>query len=226
MKFSTRMPLQLGQLGIWYFIGYFLIIRLREFTLDGSFYEELAEYKDGHMLALKLSALFAFFSYTLCQYLLLYYGYRRWRWYVLVLVQVGMILSCMFFRAFLEEGIVAAIFGYGNYNPDMPWSTYLWDNVYYAVIFCCLGLVYYFYQLANFNEQRRQESELLQRETELKFLRSQVNPHFLFNTLNNLYALVNANSRHSLTALEKLSALLRYSLYEKAPLVPIEKEID
>jgi two-component system LytT family sensor kinase len=51
-------------------------------------------------------------------------------------------------------------------------------------------------------------------ETELKFLRNQTNPHFLFNTLNNIYALARKNSDETADVVMKLSTLLRFMLYE------------
>jgi len=51
-------------------------------------------------------------------------------------------------------------------------------------------------------------------ETELKFLRNQTNPHFLFNTLNNIYALARKKSDDTAGAIMKLSKLLRFMLYE------------
>lgn len=51
-------------------------------------------------------------------------------------------------------------------------------------------------------------------ETELKFLKSQTNPHFLFNTLNNIYALSRKNSANTADAIMKLSGILRFMLYE------------
>jgi len=53
-----------------------------------------------------------------------------------------------------------------------------------------------------------------QTETELNFLRAQINPHFLFNTLNNLYALALRKSDKSPDAILKLSSILRYLLYD------------
>src|SRR5690606_34991410 len=50
--------------------------------------------------------------------------------------------------------------------------------------------------------------------TELLWLRSQINPHFLFNTLNNIYYLVYSKSEAAPTAVLKLSAIMRYMLYE------------
>ncbi|PWS26134.1 hypothetical protein DHW03_15165 [Pedobacter yonginense] len=51
-------------------------------------------------------------------------------------------------------------------------------------------------------------------ETELKFLKNQINPHFLFNTLNNIYALSRKKSEHTPLIVVKLSKLLRFMLYE------------
>lgn len=69
---------------------------------------------------------------------------------------------------------------------------------------------------------RRQQ----EKEAELKLLKAQLNPHFLFNTLNNLYGLSVVKSDKLPNLMLKLSNLLRYSLYEtKETFVPLAKEI-
>ncbi|MFK8060768.1 MAG: sensor histidine kinase [Polaribacter sp.] len=69
---------------------------------------------------------------------------------------------------------------------------------------------------------RRQQ----EKEAELKLLKAQLNPHFLFNTLNNLYGLSVIKSDKLPNLMLKLSDLLRYSLYETSSvLVPLDKEI-
>jgi len=63
-------------------------------------------------------------------------------------------------------------------------------------------------------------------ESELKFLKMQINPHFLFNSLNNIYALSISNSEKTPESIHSLSEMLRYVIYEcEKPKVPIEKEI-
>ena len=63
-------------------------------------------------------------------------------------------------------------------------------------------------------------------ESELQFLKSQINPHFLFNNLNNLYSYAIANSPKTPTIILELSSVLRYMLYEcREKFVPLSKEI-
>lgn len=65
-----------------------------------------------------------------------------------------------------------------------------------------------------------------QKEIELKHLKAQLNPHFLFNTLNNLYGLSVTQSKKLPELMLKLSELLRYSLYEtNQNFVSLEKEL-
>jgi len=76
-------------------------------------------------------------------------------------------------------------------------------------------------------ERKYLEKEKEQINTELQFLKSQIHPHFLFNTLNNLYTLILQKSDRASDALLRLSDLLRYLLYEcQEELVPLSKEIE
>ena len=63
-------------------------------------------------------------------------------------------------------------------------------------------------------------------EAELEFLKQQVNPHFLFNSLNTIYFQIDKTNTEARNTLHQLSEMLRYQLYETgAALIPIEKEI-
>lgn len=63
-------------------------------------------------------------------------------------------------------------------------------------------------------------------EAELNFLKSQINPHFVFNSLNSVYFLINKDNLEAREALHKFSEMLRYQLYEmNEEKVPIEKEV-
>ncbi|MCF0187068.1 MAG: histidine kinase [Bacteroidaceae bacterium] len=63
-------------------------------------------------------------------------------------------------------------------------------------------------------EEIKQQAESERREMELKNLRNQLNPHFLFNTLNNIYSLIAISGDKAQKAVHQLSQMLRYILYE------------
>ena len=64
-------------------------------------------------------------------------------------------------------------------------------------------------------------------EADLKQLKEQLNPHFLFNTLNNIYYLIGTNTTKAQESVHRLSGLLRYALYDnEVKLVPLDKEIE
>lgn len=73
----------------------------------------------------------------------------------------------------------------------------------------------------------RKELERSRTEAELKNLKSQLNPHFLFNTLNNIYSLIALSPEEAQSAVHELSRLLRYVLYESSQeYVTVGKEIE
>lgn len=75
-------------------------------------------------------------------------------------------------------------------------------------------------------ERHNQELIAEQRTTELANLKSQLNPHFLFNTLNTIYALVDISPEDAKKAVHTLSSLLRYMLYEDVKLTTLQREAD
>ena len=77
------------------------------------------------------------------------------------------------------------------------------------------------------SEEARREAEKNRTEAELKNLRNQLNPHFLLNTLNNIYALITFDSDKAQQAVQELSKLLRHVLYEnQQTFVALGKEAD
>jgi two-component system LytT family sensor kinase len=76
-------------------------------------------------------------------------------------------------------------------------------------------------------EQMKDLAEKEKLRTELSLLKSQVNPHFLFNTLNNIYAMAITQSENTADAVMKLAQIMRYILQDaEIELVPVQKDIE
>lgn len=91
-------------------------------------------------------------------------------------------------------------------------------------------IIYYLYHIlkrtSEISEQKL-KLETLAKSAELELLKIQLNPHFLFNALNSIKALVLIDQEKSRDAIIKLSELLRFSLnYEKSPLIQLKEEIN
>ncbi len=75
-------------------------------------------------------------------------------------------------------------------------------------------------------ERQRRDIAAEQKASELRNLKSQLNPHFLFNTLNSIYALIEISPSEAQTAVHELSQMLRYILYETPSQVTLRQETD
>lgn len=76
------------------------------------------------------------------------------------------------------------------------------------------------------NQRKMQALQQEKLAAELNFLKAQSNPHFLFNTLNNLYGLARRNDQNTASFIMKLSNIMRYILQEcSSPSIPIEREV-
>jgi LytS/YehU family sensor histidine kinase len=100
--------------------------------------------------------------------------------------------------------------------PDIQASIVLNRNLYFLVSFSIIAISTIWQIIIDWlkSESSRKELQTKNMQSELKFLKSQINPHFLFNTLNNLYALTLKKSDLAPEIVLKLSEIMRYMLYE------------
>ncbi|MGK0365197.1 MAG: two-component system LytT family sensor kinase [Saprospiraceae bacterium] len=106
-----------------------------------------------------------------------------------------------------------------------------WRNIISMAInfslFWMISTLLKIYQKSQKEEAQQLELKAVQLESELKFLKTQLSPHFIFNTLNNIYSLVKQGHENAAPMLAKLSAILRYVLYDSSrKKVFLEKEIN
>jgi sensor histidine kinase YesM len=119
----------------------------------------------------------------------------------------------------------------------LPWNTrfsvpmvLILEEFYNSILFFGWLALYFLYHL--FDRLNRSEIERFQlmssvKEAELRALKSQVNPHFIFNSLNSLRALIEEDPARARTAVTQLANLLRYSLQSgQTETVPFEDELE
>lgn len=101
-----------------------------------------------------------------------------------------------------------------------------WDHYIYGL--CCTVIVSMMYLTKKWADQEDQmkNSKINQLQTELKYLRSQINPHFLFNGLNTVYGHIHPDNSQARDMMVQFSDLLRYNLYEAdVDFISVQKEI-
>jgi len=156
------------------------------------------------------------FLFALLPYLLFYHLYPQKKYFA---ITAGITLSL--FVCFLAGFTWTSIMEHENVRP----GNYLPQAAFYGIVNSVFGIAFYFVRYSRYKELSEKEAQLQNRQSELAFLRSQINPHFLFNNLNNIYSLVFYKSEQALAAIAGLSELLRYMLYDTTEAVALAVEV-
>jgi hypothetical protein len=138
------------------------------------------------------------------------------------------LISAVALRYSWEYLFFLPVLGFDNYKGHAWPVTDFIGNVfwYYFPKYFVYGLMYFFAENWYKTRQLQQELQKEKSTAELAFLRSQLNPHFLFNTLNDIYSLTYQKSEQAPEAVLKLSELLRYMLREGTEdFMPLAQEI-
>lgn len=129
----------------------------------------------------------------------------------------GFLVIFLFFvasRYLIEQVITLHWLNKQNYTADTGTLWYLYDNILYSskpiILSTVLWTILFLVRTLEYNNVILEENK----NTEIKFLKAQINPHFVFNTLNNIYSMVYFKSDKSLPAIEKLSQIMQFTTYE------------
>lgn len=118
----------------------------------------------------------------------------------------------------------------GSFPFEITWMQYLGAMLVWMAFYALIAAVSVAFKMTATwyaTETARKELERSRSEAELQNLKSQLNPHFLFNTLNNIYSLIALSQERAQEAVHDLSRLLRYVMYESSqPLVTLEKDLN
>jgi sensor histidine kinase YesM len=117
-------------------------------------------------------------------------------------------------------------------HPDQPFAIHailgtIFNNLLTAILIIGSSTAFELFAKWNAEQKIRKEIENVQLATNLALLRNQVSPHFFMNTLNNIHSLIEMDTHKAQDAVERLSTLMRYLLYDSAQnVLELRKEID
>lgn len=206
----------------------FWIAYVTFFLFQYSLYSSTSEYT---LSTIGKSLLLTSFADMTAAYFTVYYLLPKYllkkRYFLFAL---GLILSAalviLFQRVLLYYISYPHIYHYNMEEIGSFWRInpfYSFINIYSVVaLFTTIKLLKYWFK----NQQLKSELENKNKTSELALLRSQLNPHFLFNTLNNIDSLILTNQEKASDAIIKLSDILRFIVYDATDIVPVDKEIN
>jgi len=136
------------------------------------------------------------------------------------------VASFVVVRYFVEEWFLPQFFGIRNYAENTSFTFYFFDNIFYSSTTIFISTTFWFFKYSILAEEEKMQLMEAKKNAELQALKTQINPHFIFNSLNNIYSLVYQKSDKALPALEELSQLLRYSTKDlEEDFISLDKEI-
>jgi two-component system LytT family sensor kinase len=153
---------------------------------------------------------------------------QHWIPTTLILLLFIALLALINYCFFLLVFSISTQLGYFKKMPDMNFIVPIWARQILFNYPTVVGFAMAIKLLKNWYVKQKEAAEAAHQKinAELQLLKAQVHPHFLFNTLNNIYSFIINNSPAALQAIRKLSALLRYIVYEcNQPNVNLEKEL-
>jgi len=169
-------------------------------------------------------------TYILMYWLLPNYFYKRKRLFFVIIITISVLLVFNFIAVVFKNS--PTLYNRLAGTTNNPTSFQVFQQIIIIDQLSSLPIVVGFALMIKLVKRwwlKQKETEQLSKEktkAELQLLKAQVHPHFLFNTLNNIYFFTLTNSAQAPVMIKKLSGLLNYILHEcDQPLVPLEKEI-
>lgn len=157
----------------------------------------------------------------LTNYLLIPRLLYKKRYVLFALLFVVLVFTCSIAKMYIEAAVLTTSFDIWD-----RFKVRVYDNVIPHFLLVSTGAAIKL--LTDYAKAQRRLGEMAKEkaETELNFLKSQLNPHFLFNSLNTVYFLIDKQNAEARTTLLQMSDLLRYQLYDcSSPGIEIEKEV-
>lgn len=159
-------------------------------------------------------------------FILMPWVYKKQKMYAIIGGIVSIFLFFSLLRYSIEEVLFPIVLGFRNYHEKTTLVYYIYDNIFFS--YNAIFVATLIWLLNNALKTEREKRQLIEenKNSQLQALKTQINPHFIFNTLNNIYALVYQNSEKALPAIEELGQLLRYTTKDlEKDFITLDKEI-
>src|SRR5574337_1138633 len=159
------------------------------------------------LLQVSFAMLVSYFNYFVL--LPRYLKYQKaWRYLIEFFIPFVLLITG---RVYLQRNVMEAFDIHERFYYSQFYIVQLaFDTLLITIFVAMLRFAIGWFEL----EAKRKQMENDKLATELKFLKAQINPHFLFNTLNNLYYLAYSNSPNTTEVIAKLSQMMRYMIYD------------
>ncbi len=215
---------------IWYRIGLhfiFWLVLLLALTYHGSLYG--GDFRDNLINIAVLLPIQVIAAYTMIYWQVPTLLFKKmWLQFAVSVIFIGFMSSVI--ARLLVLYLAEPLTGYNGVEESI-WEI-ISDPIYllsvYLVIIYIPTVIFFLIKMTRERFTSQMKVELLQKEkrtAELNYLKAQMNPHFLFNTLNNIYSLTKSQSERAPEMILKLSDILNYTIYEcQAPYVLVTKE--
>jgi sensor histidine kinase YesM len=190
-------------------------------TREGSFVR-LDRYVIYSWIPLMFMLVFYFNYYFLVDKLI----FEKRRWWLFMFSNGVMIVVVATFSHILQEFYLTRVVGASAPQERFDLATYIIRDGLVLMLVVSLAVALKMISAWQRQQRERQRLEAEKRDAELAGLRSQLNPHFLFNTLNNIYALTLSDAGRAREAIHSLGSILRYVLYTEGDRVEFSREMD
>lgn len=209
-------------LGFWILV-YFIFI-ITALNRDEESLQELLATNAIHLPSFLLAA----YSFN---YVLIPTFFRKRRYVLFILLFLSSAYLISIFDRFLNVYVSEPLFREGNFSQETASQLFtqtgrLLESYFPKLYMVALAMT--LIRISRENVRIREANLKLANErttSELNFLKAQLHPHFLFNTLNNLYSLAIQKSNKTPDAIARLSEIFDYTLYQNQGMVEIDKEI-
>lgn len=131
---------------------------------------------------------------------------------------IGVIITLLILSFLVESINLYGLLNGMGHDFDLGPNMYTVETIYSAfmeyALFMIISFLYWYFTRHKEEQQKTLQFQNEKLKAELQVLKSQISPHFLFNSLNNIYSLVIQKNDNAAIMIEKLSDILRYIIYE------------